>query len=71
MTSFSYTLVLSDSEIIMLQAALEMMIKHCDRELAGGPAAPFIAWQISASDVLARLHHDPQLRSYSTFGDDT
>ena len=67
MTTFSYTLELNDSEVIMLEAALQMMVKHCQEKLSAGPEAPFIAWQISAENVLSRLHDNARLTSYSTF----
>jgi hypothetical protein len=67
MTTFSYTLVLNDSEVIMLEAALQMMLAHCKQKLADGPEAPFIAWQISAENVLSRLHDDSHLTSHSDF----
>ena len=67
MTSYSYQLVLSDGEVMMLEAALGLMLKHCEEGLADGPAAPFIAWRSHTKAVLSRLHDNAQLRSYSTF----
>jgi hypothetical protein len=67
MTTYSYTLVLNDSEVIMLEAALKLMLKHCEWELSGGPKAPFWAWQHSAQNVMSRLHQNAQLTSYSVF----
>ena len=37
MTSYMYTLRLGDSEIIMLQSALKLMINHCEENLKDGP----------------------------------
>ena len=70
MTTYSYNLVLNDSEAIVLEVALEMMIKECQAELANGPKAPFWAWQRSAKDLLSRLSHCAELKSYSTFPKD-
>jgi hypothetical protein len=65
MTTFSYTLVLNDSEVIMLQAALEMMLAHCEHQLRDGPKAPYIAWQMSAKSVLSQLYDEVQITSHS------
>lgn len=67
MTTYSYTLVLSDSEVIMLEAALQMMLAHCKQKLSDGPEAPFIAWERSAEHVLSRLHDNAQLTSFSDY----
>jgi hypothetical protein len=41
MTTYSHTITLNDRQRIALEAALEVMIKHCDEHLSEG--APFIA----------------------------
>jgi hypothetical protein len=66
MTTYSYTLELNDSEVIMLGAALQMMLEHCRHEIDVEPRAPFIAWQISAQDVLSRLDDNAQQTSANT-----
>lgn len=58
MTTYAYNIVLNDSEVIMLQAALNNMIKECEKELANGPKAPFWAHKRSAENVLKKLHSD-------------
>ena len=55
MTTFAYTIVLNDSERIMIEAALNHMIELCDKELADGPKAPFWAHKNSAQSVLKKL----------------
>jgi hypothetical protein len=55
MTTYSYTIILNDSEIIMLEAALKLMMTHCQEKLDEGEKAPFWAHKKSAEDVLARL----------------
>ena len=67
MTTYNYRLVLNDDESIMLRAALEMMIQHCEEKLADKPEAPFYAHLESAHQVLARLHTDPDMTSTNTF----
>lgn len=41
MTTFAYNITLNDREAIMLKAALELMIKHCQEKLDEGAGAPF------------------------------
>ena len=56
MTTFAYTITLNDSEAIMLQSALELMIKHCQEKLNEGAGAPFWAHKHSAERVLDKLY---------------
>ena len=56
MTTFAYTITLDDSEAIMLQSALELMIKHCQEKLNEGAGAPFWAHKHSAESVLDKLY---------------
>jgi hypothetical protein len=41
MTTYAYTITMNDSEVIMLKAALELMIKHCQDKLDEGADATF------------------------------
>lgn len=66
MTTMSYTITLDDSESIMLQAALELMIATCQKHLDEGKKAPYWAHRDSAKAVLARMHDDVIWTSYST-----
>lgn len=70
MTTYSYTLVMDDRERIMLEAALKMMLDHCNAELADGPKAPYWAWRRSAKEVLSRLRENMELTSYYVFPED-
>lgn len=36
MTTYAYRITLDDSESIMLEEALKMMIEHCDEKLKAG-----------------------------------
>lgn len=56
MTTFSYTLVLDDTESSALEAALDMLLDRCEHELASGPRAPYLAWKQSASRIKSRLY---------------
>ena len=70
MTSYSYPIVLGDGEVIMLEAALGLMLKHCEEQLANGPAAPFIIWRVHANAVLAQLGaRKAELRSSNNFNE--
>ncbi len=67
MTQYSYKINFSDSEIIMLRAALENMIQHCQDQLDKGKSAPYWAHQQSAQRVLNKLHDDVQQISGNNF----
>ena len=56
MTTYAYTITINDSEVIMLKAALELMIKHCQQNLDEGAGAPFWAHRQSAQSVLEKLY---------------
>lgn len=56
MTTFEYTITLDDSEAIMLEDALHLMIKHCQQKLDEEAGAPYWAHRKSAQDVLSRLN---------------
>ena len=67
MTSYMYTLRLGDSEIIMLQSALKLMINHCEENLKDGPKAPYWAHKHAALNVLDKLFEDTKQRSVNNF----
>jgi len=67
MTTYAYRITLNDSESIMLEAALELMIAHCEKKLKAGAGAPNWAHRHSARAVLARLYKDTELTSWNTF----
>jgi hypothetical protein len=58
MTTFVYPVVLDDTECIAVEAALDLLIAHCDKELADGPCAPYFVWRDSAVRVKGRLYAD-------------
>ena len=67
MTTYQHTLIISDSESIMLESALKFMIERCERELATNPRPPYYAHLESAKAVMARLNDDLVLTSQSNF----
>ena len=69
MTTFIHTITLTDSEVIMLEQALQMMIEHCADQMVDGPEAPFWAWQMSAKEVLSRLYGNSVQTSCNNFLD--
>ena len=67
MTTYQHTLIISDSESIMLESALKFMIERCEMELETNPRAPYYAHLQSAKAVMARLNDDMVLTSKSDF----
>ena len=67
MTTMSYKLSLNDSEKIMLEEALKMMIEKCEREINLNPRAPFLAHLKHAKALYARRHKDRIQTSGSRF----
>jgi hypothetical protein len=69
MTSYTFTLVISESESIMLSEALKLMVQHCKDELSANPRAPYFVWKACAESVQARLYDNAVLRSSNNFSD--
>ena len=67
MTTYAYTITLNDTESIMLHAALELMIEHCEQKLENGPLAPYVSRKKCAQEVLARLYDNTMQTSGSSF----
>lgn len=63
MTTYSYSLVLDDSECIALEAALKLLVERCDKELENGPCAPYWAWRESAKRIRVQLYENVQQMS--------
>lgn len=68
MTQYSYKIMFSDSEMIMLKAALNNMIEHCQEQLDQGKTAPYWAHKRSAQRVLDKLYDDVEQISGNSFG---
>ena len=67
MTTFQHKIYLNDSEVIMLQSALELMIKNCQNKLDQGAGAPYWAHKQSAENVLKKLFENTIQTSGNNF----
>jgi hypothetical protein len=67
MTTFSFNLHLNESEVIMLEAALQLMIESCEKNIAEGGEAPNLSHKYSAKDVLSRLYKNMEQSSGNNF----
>ena len=71
MTTYSYTITLDDSEHIALEAALKLMIEHCEAMLSKGAGAPFWAHRQSCQQISEKLHSaTPLMTSTNNFFED-
>mgnify|MGYP006078790125 FL=1 len=70
MTTYSYKIVLNDSEAIMLKAALELMMTHCQEKLDSDAGAPYWAHKRSAQSVLNKLYANTIQTSGNNFFND-
>jgi len=69
MTTYSYTITFNDSQHIALEAALKLMIQHCESKIAEGAGAPFWAHKGSCAQLLQKLHNaESRMTSTNTFG---
>jgi hypothetical protein len=59
MTTYAYTLTINDSQRIALEAALNLMIEHCEAKLAAGEGAPYWAHRKSCNEILEKLRAAP------------
>jgi hypothetical protein len=69
MTTYAYTITLNDSEVIMIKAALDLMIKHCEEKLDKGAGAPFWDHKNSAQSVKEKLYDNTIQTSGNNFFD--
>jgi hypothetical protein len=67
MTTFQHKIYLNDSEVIMLQSALELMIKNCQNKLDQDAGAPYWAHKQSAENVLKKLFENTIQTSGNNF----
>ena len=67
MATYQHTITINDSESIMLESALKLMIEQCEMEIATSPRAPYYAHLESAKAVMDRLNDDMALTSRSDF----
>ena len=57
MTIYSYSLAIDDSQKLALEAAVKLMIDHCEEKLSEGAGAPFWAHKQSCGKILEKLRH--------------
>ena len=69
MTTYAHTIILNDSEAIMLESALRLMIKHCQEKLDEGAMAPYWAYKISAESVFEKMYDNTIQSSGNNFFD--
>jgi hypothetical protein len=70
MTTYSHTITLNDGERIMMEAALNLMMEHCDQKLSEDAGAPYWAHRQSAGTLLLKLMDTtPVLKSSNNFSD--
>ena len=67
MTTYAYRIILNDSELIAVQAALEHYRKVCELEMLAGPREPYLAHARAVDAVLGQLFADAQMTSTSSF----
>jgi hypothetical protein len=67
MTTYTHTITFNDSEIIMLEEALKLMVKNCHKKLDKGVSSPYWAHKNSAKNVLDRLFDDTSQSSGNNF----
>lgn len=67
MTAYSHTITLNDGQRIALEAALTLMIEHCDEQMKVGPKTPYFAHQKSCQEIWSMLiTTTPQITSTNT-----
>lgn len=72
MTTYAHGISLNDGERIALEAALKLMIEHCDEQMANGPCAPFWAYRKHCVEIGEKLRFcTPVMTSTSTFRRET
>lgn len=58
---------LSQSEVIMLKAALSLMKDHCDKQIAANVGAPFFSHRMSVKSVQEKIS-ESTYEAYTEFG---
>ncbi len=58
MTTYAFTITFDDGEFIVLQAALDLLEKHCKEQLAQDNRMPYTAYLISIKGLKERLYSD-------------
>ena len=69
MTTYAYTIILDDAEVMATQAALELMIKHCQEKLDEGAGASYLAHKHKTQNILDKLYKNTSQTSGNHFFD--
>ena len=67
LTTYSYTIILNDTECITLEAALDLLLDKCERELAENPQPPFGVWRSNIFRIKRKVSENMQLTSTNNF----
>ncbi len=67
MTKYAFELTVSESEVFMLEKALQLMIDTCEDNIANVENALNNSHKDSAENVLARLYSNPYQISGNNF----
>lgn len=67
MTTFSYTIALNDSELLVVREALTRYRSICESEVAGDPRSRYAYDLHSVDALLDRLYENPRMTSTSSF----
>ena len=67
MTTYSYKIVLDDSESLLLEAALKLMMTQCQEKLDAGMGAHWLNKKHSAQSILDKLFKNTTQTSGNNF----
>lgn len=69
MTTYRHTVTFNDSEISMINNALELLIEYTDEVLKDGIKAPYFALNTTAKEVKEKLYLNSTMMSTNNFSD--
>ena len=67
MSTYSYTIVLDDSEVGTMMTALDFFLDHCKEQLKSGKRAPYLAYERNLTNISKRLFDDVNQVSGNNF----
>lgn len=66
MTTMAYPITLLDNDIIVVESALKLLIKECDRKIKDGESVPYYIYKVKAKQIIKNLYNSPFLASGNT-----
>ena len=69
MTTYRHTVTFNDSEISMINNALELLIEYTDEVLKDGIKAPHFALNTTAKEVKDKLYLNSKMMSTNNFSE--